>query len=291
MKKPVVPKLLSDESTREEEKRKFSVFPENDGVTSIFHRKKTNKWMQCDAEILARKLTIKCKYSMKVAAIGAERTNKIIPVAIMNEMRERADEKVILVQWEFRNRYEKTAVTNKSLLRYYQQFYETDCLCKTKSSGQPSVSEEAAEQRRTSFARSPRNLQKLLTLKQLPLTPAYYRARVQWCLARPGWNNADWGCIMLSDEYHFQLCPDYYRKRVWRRPGRVHLAIIRGTLKAQRYFDDILRSVLLTLFLQYSVLIFQQDNARSHTVRATINCLKAYIKQCLCQADHQKPLQ
>ncbi|PRD33486.1 UNVERIFIED_CONTAM: hypothetical protein NCL1_17417 [Trichonephila clavipes] len=45
------------------------------------------------------------------------------------------------------------------------------------------------------------------------------RARLQWCLARSGWNQADWGRTVFSDESGFQLCPDDHRRRVWRRPG------------------------------------------------------------------------
>ncbi|KFM74957.1 Transposable element Tcb1 transposase, partial [Stegodyphus mimosarum] len=53
------------------------------------------------------------------------------------------------------------------------------------------------------------------------------------------------------------------------------LVIIRGTLTAQRYVDDILRPVLLPFLLQNSGLIFQQYNARPHTARVAMNCLTA----------------
>ncbi|GFW54789.1 HTH_Tnp_Tc3_2 domain-containing protein [Trichonephila clavipes] len=46
------------------------------------------------------------------------------------------------------------------------------------------------------------------------------RAKLQWCLARPGWNHANWGRMVFSDEYRFQLCPDDHRRCVWRRPGQ-----------------------------------------------------------------------
>ncbi|GFX20194.1 HTH_Tnp_Tc3_2 domain-containing protein [Trichonephila clavipes] len=39
-----------------------------------------------------------------------------------------------------------------------------------------------------------------------------------WCLAQSGWNHADWGSTVFSDESRFQLCSDDNRKRVWRRP-------------------------------------------------------------------------
>ncbi|GFX70421.1 transposable element Tc1 transposase [Trichonephila clavipes] len=50
--------------------------------------------------------------------------------------------------------------------------------------------------------------------------PIHCQARLQWCLARSGWNQADWGHIVFSDESCFQLCPDDHRRRVWRRPGQ-----------------------------------------------------------------------
>ncbi|GFU08460.1 transposable element Tc1 transposase [Trichonephila clavipes] len=110
---------------------------------------------------------------------------------------------------------------------------------------------------------------------------------------------------MFSDESRFQLCPDDHRRCVWRRPGqrvdlaftiarhtnpqigvivwgvisfdsRTPLVVNRGTLTAKWYVDDILRTVLLPLLLQYPDLIFQQDNAKQHTARVTLNCLTAF---------------
>ncbi|GFX09997.1 uncharacterized protein TNCV_4101361 [Trichonephila clavipes] len=102
-----------------------------------------------------------------------------------------------------------------------------------------------------------------------------------------GWNHADWGRIVFSDESHFQLCPDNHRRRVWRhlgqradpvfpiafhtspQPGvilrsaisfdsRIPLGVIRGTLTSQQYVDDILRTVLLPFLLQYPGLFFSK---------------------------------
>ncbi|GFV71096.1 HTH_Tnp_Tc3_2 domain-containing protein [Trichonephila clavipes] len=42
---------------------------------------------------------------------------------------------------------------------------------------------------------------------------------LQWCLNRSGWNHADWGRIVFSDEFRFQLRPDDRRRRVWRHQG------------------------------------------------------------------------
>ncbi|GFV16532.1 transposable element Tc1 transposase [Trichonephila clavipes] len=57
--------------------------------------------------------------------------------------------------------------------------------------------------------------------------------------------------------------------------SRAPLVVLRGTLTAEWYVDDILRTVLLQLLLQYSGFIFQQDNAKSHTARDAMNCLRA----------------
>ncbi|GFY22052.1 transposable element Tc1 transposase [Trichonephila clavipes] len=123
-----------------------------------------------------------------------------------------------------------------------------------------------------------RNLRSYTPVRHLPLTSALCRARLQRCLARSGWNLADWGHTEFSDESRFQLCPDDHRRRVWRHPRKrvdpastiarhtgpqpgvvVRCAIffdnwtssvvIRGTLTAQLYVDDILRTVLLPFFL------------------------------------------
>ena len=52
--------------------------------------------------------------------------------------------------------------------------------------------------------------------------------------------------------------------------SRTPLAVIDGTLTAQRYVDNILRPVLLPFLAQNpDVTIFQQDNARPHSARVT----------------------
>ncbi|GFV07632.1 transposable element Tc1 transposase [Trichonephila clavipes] len=149
-----------------------------------------------------------------------------------------------------------------------------------------------------------RNLHSYRPLRHLPLTSAHCRDRLQWCLARSGWNHADRGRIVFINESRFQLCPDDHRRRVWRSPGqradpaftivrptgpqprvivwgaisfdsRTPMVVIRGTLTAQWYVDNILRTVLLPFLQQHPGLIFQQDNARPHTIRVAMNCLTA----------------
>ncbi|UYV62778.1 hypothetical protein LAZ67_2001908 [Cordylochernes scorpioides] len=147
-----------------------------------------------------------------------------------------------------------------------------------------------------------RNLRFRRPLRCLPLTPVHRQVRLQWCRERSTWNCADWGRIVFSDESRFLLCPDDRRKRVWRRPGqrvdpgltvehhtgpqqgvmvwgaisfdsRTPLVVIPGTLTAQRYVDDILRPALLPFLSHHPGLTFQQDNARPHTARVTMDCL------------------
>ncbi|GFX53312.1 HTH_Tnp_Tc3_2 domain-containing protein [Trichonephila clavipes] len=69
---------------------------------------------------------------------------------------------------------------------------------------------------------------------------------------------------------HLPLTPAHCRERL---RCRTPLVIIRGTLIAQRCVDLILRTVLLPFLLPYPGLIFQQDYARPHTARVTLNCL------------------
>ncbi|GFV78455.1 transposable element Tc1 transposase [Trichonephila clavipes] len=100
--------------------------------------------------------------------------------------------------------------------------------------------------------------------------------------------------MVFNDESCFQLCPDDHRRRVWRRleqradpaftiprhaipesgimvcgaiylDSRNPLVIIRGTLKAQRCVDDILRTVLLPLLLHTLGLTF--ENIRPDLMR------------------------
>ncbi|UYV69341.1 hypothetical protein LAZ67_6003273 [Cordylochernes scorpioides] len=149
-----------------------------------------------------------------------------------------------------------------------------------------------------------RNLRARRPLRCLPLAPVHRQVGTQWCRERSTWNCADWGRIVFSNEYRFLLCPDDRRKRVWRRPGqrvdpgltvehhtgpqqgvmvwgdisfdsRIPLVVIPGTLTAQRYVDDILRPVMLPFLSHHPGLTFQQDNARPHTARVTMDCLQS----------------
>lgn len=151
---------------------------------------------------------------------------------------------------------------------------------------------------------SERGLRSRRPLRRLPLTVAHRQARLQWCRAHSTWNLTDWSRIVFSDESRFELSPDDQRRRVWRRPGqrwdthltvvrhtarqpgvmvwgaisfdsRTPLVVIRDTLTARRYVDEILRPVVLPFLSRTPGLTFQQDNARPHTARLSTDCLRA----------------
>ncbi|GFX73956.1 transposable element Tcb1 transposase [Trichonephila clavipes] len=75
----------------------------------------------------------------------------------------------------------------------------------------------------------------------------------------------------LSDQLSQCLIHPYQPSDV-----RNPLVVIIGTLTAQRYVDDILRTVLLPFLLQYLGLIFHQNNARPLTACVAMNCLTAF---------------
>ncbi|GFW72147.1 transposable element Tcb2 transposase [Trichonephila clavipes] len=53
------------------------------------------------------------------------------------------------------------------------------------------------------------------------------------------------------------------------------LVLIRGTMTAQWYVHDILQLHVLPLMQRLSGAIFQKDNARPHTTRVSLDCLRA----------------
>jgi hypothetical protein len=56
----------------------------------------------------------------------------------------------------FRAKYAKDPPTDKTIPAWYQQFTETGCLCKHKSSGRPLTAEDDVERVRASFLHSPK---------------------------------------------------------------------------------------------------------------------------------------
>ena len=62
---------------------------------------------------------------------------------------------VITVQRKFRRQFEVDPPDKNSIKRWHTQLMETGCLCKGKSIGRPSHSEETVDRVRQSFLRSP----------------------------------------------------------------------------------------------------------------------------------------
>ncbi|GFX02586.1 transposable element Tc1 transposase [Trichonephila clavipes] len=91
------------------------------------------------------------------------------------------------------------------------------------------------------------NLKFKRPFRALPLTPEHRQLRLQWCQARSMWNVTDWKKVVFSDESRFVLGTDDNRVRVLRRPG----PFLNGLPGA----------------------IFQQDNARPHTLRVAQDSL------------------
>ncbi|GFW76995.1 transposable element Tc1 transposase [Trichonephila clavipes] len=113
------------------------------------------------------------------------------------------------------------------------------------------------------------NLKSERPFRALPLTPEHRQLRLQWCQDRSMWNVTDWQKVVFSDESRFVLGTD--DNRAWstgvKAPCRTTLIVMRGTLKGPRYVDDILRPHVGPFLNGLPGAIFQQDNARPHTVR------------------------
>ncbi|GFV40177.1 transposable element Tcb2 transposase [Trichonephila clavipes] len=140
-------------------------------------------------------------------------------------------------------------------------------------------------------------------LRVLPSTPTYRRLRLEWNRARGNWTAVGWSQVIFSDESKFSVISDNNRVRVWRPRGerlnpafglhrhtaptagvmvwgaiayntRSPVVLIRGTMTAQQYVHDILQPHVLPLMQWLPGTIFQQDNARTHMVRVSQNCLR-----------------
>ncbi|GFX51280.1 transposable element Tcb2 transposase [Trichonephila clavipes] len=123
--------------------------------------------------------------------------------------------------------------------------------------------------------------------------PTHRRLCLEWCCARGNWTAAKWNQGVFSDESRFNLSSDDNRVRVWRPRGerlspafalqrhtaptagvivwgaiayntRSPLVLIRGTVIATH---------VLPLTQRLPGAIFQQNNARPHTIRVSQDCL------------------
>ncbi|GFW87692.1 transposable element Tcb2 transposase [Trichonephila clavipes] len=150
------------------------------------------------------------------------------------------------------------------------------------------------------------NLKSKCPFRALPLTPEHRQLHLQWCQTRSMWNVTDWKNVVFSDESRFVWGTDDNRVRVWKRPGerfKSHhtvvrhtartacvmvwraiaydswstLIVMRGTLKSQRYVDDILRPHVGPFLNDLPGAIFQQNNALPHTARVAQDFLRHFL--------------
>lgn len=137
------------------------------------------------------------------------------------------------------------------------------------------------------------------------LTARHRRARLAYARQHLQWNMRQWGNVLFSDECRFCLYGNDRRPQVWRRRGerflqnftrpvaafnggsvmvwagisrssRTPLVIIRQTLNARRYIDQILRPIVLPRRQNVREFIFMQDNARPHTANVTRRFFERY---------------
>lgn len=135
------------------------------------------------------------------------------------------------------------------------------------------------------------------------LTLNHRNRRKLWCRTHRRWSQHMWKAVLFTDESRFCLDRPDGRIRVWRRKGerytsccvkegnrwgganvmawggitetyRTPLVFIDGSLNARRYCDTILRPVVFPFLMNHDdITQFQQDNARPHSARITIDCL------------------
>ena len=129
--------------------------------------------------------------------------------------------------------------------------------------------------------------------------------RLLWAQQHLRWTQRQWNQIMFSDESRYNLSSADGRVRVWRRTGerfadacvvekdrfgggscmvwggilgnqKTDLIVVRGTLTARRYVDDIVTPAVLPFIARHGPgVTFQHDNATSHSARLTTNFLQA----------------
>ena len=137
----------------------------------------------------------------------------------------------------------------------------------------------------------------------VPLTPDHRRLRLNWTRAHHRWTRQQWNQVVFTDESRFNLKFADGILRVWRRDGermdpanviqhdrfgggsvmvwggishraKTDLVTVHGNLNAMRYCNEIVQPALLPFLRQGHATIFQQDNARCHVARHTMNFLQ-----------------
>ena len=146
---------------------------------------------------------------------------------------------------------------------------------------------------------------------QRPTLAVHHRQnRLQWAQNHVNWRNREWRRVLFSDESRFCVDPGDGRIRIWRRSGerftqaniterdswggesimiwgaiglnqRVGPVIFQNVgqgrgngVNAARYINQVLRPHVLPFFQRHPQHLFQQDNARPHTARATQTFLR-----------------
>jgi len=150
-----------------------------------------------------------------------------------------------LAKRHFRRRYGKPPTTRQSIYDWSKKFQETGCLCKGKSSGRPSVSEEKVERFRETFTRSPRKSTTRASLElQMPRQTVWTilrkrlrtipyelqlvqalscddkRVRYSFCMSMQQWNEEDddfFNRLIFGDESTFNLSGkvNKHNVRIW----------------------------------------------------------------------------
>lgn len=135
------------------------------------------------------------------------------------------------------------------------------------------------------------------------LTANHRAARLQWARAHLRWNRRQWGSTLFSDESRFNVSTADGRKRVWRFRGerysdncvlqrnrwgggsvhvwggittfgKTQLVVFAGNVNAVTYRDNVLAPIVVP-YMRRNLRrgTYQQDNARPHTARLTMDYL------------------
>lgn len=143
------------------------------------------------------------------------------------------------------------------------------------------------------------------------LTPQHRQRRLQWARQHLRWTRNDWNAVLFSDESRFSLHRADGRERVWRRRGeryaaccirdvnrwgggsvmvwggisfnhRTDIIVLDGNVTARRYIDQVLTPVVVPFFGNHVDLdVFQQDNARPHVARVTMEYFRQHDVETL----------
>lgn len=136
----------------------------------------------------------------------------------------------------------------------------------------------------------------------LPLTAEHRRQRLEWCRERLNWD-LEWNTVVFSDESRFCLGSHDGRQMVRRLRGerrnpsfsverhvartvgvmvwgaicygsRSPLIFIQGSMTARRYIDVVLDPAAIPYVQGIANAMFQQDNARPHIARISVDHLE-----------------